>query len=107
MINLCLYTEFGLKYKMDTAGNLLELYYYDKQGKINPIDVNNPSPDKMYTAVYDEFLIGGGDGLSMLKREDKDIIERYSYDKDKVTIDYIKTINQPFQVRKDGRISIV
>ena len=97
----------GLSYKIDKSGNLLEMSYHDKQGQINKIDVNNPDQNKTYTAVYDEFLVGGGDDLSMLKRDDKDIIERYSYDKDKVTIDYIKSLNQPFEVRKDGRITVV
>ncbi len=97
----------GISYKMDTLGNLLTMSYYDKQGQIKSIDVNNPDPNKIYTAVYDEFLIGGGDNMTMLKREDKDIIERYTFDKDKVTIDYIKTLKQPFEVRKDGRIKIV
>ena len=97
----------GLSYKIDKQGNLLAISYHDKQGQIRSIDVNNPDPNKTYTAIYDEFLIGGGDNLSMLKREDKDIIERYTFDKDKVTIDYIKTLKQPFEVRKDGRITIV
>ena len=43
----------------------------------------------------------------MLERDDDEIIEHYSFDKDKVTIDYIRTLNQPFEVRKDGRIRIV
>jgi 5'-nucleotidase len=97
----------GLSYKIDKAGNLLEMSYHDKQGQIRNIDVNNPDPNKMYTAVYDEFLINGGDDLAMLKRDEKDIIERYTFDKDKVTIDYIKSLKQPFEVRKDGRITVV
>ena len=97
----------GLNYTLDKAGNLLALTYTDKQGQKRNIDVNNPDPNKTYTAVYDEFLIGGGDNLTMLKREDKDIIERYSYDKDKVTVDYIRTLQQPFEVRKDNRIQII
>lgn len=97
----------GLTYKLDSAGNLLELVYTDKQGQKRNIDVNNPDSNKVYTAVYDEFLIGGGDNLEMLKRNDSDILERYQFDKDKVTIDYIKTLQQPFEVRKDNRIQIV
>lgn len=97
----------GLSYTIDKQGNLLSMSYHDKQGQIRNIDVNNPDPNKTYTAIYDEFLINGGDNLSMLKRDEKDIIERYTYDKDKVTIDYIKTLNQPFEVRKDGRITVV
>lgn len=97
----------GLSYKLDRSGNLLELIYVDKQGHKRFIDVDNPDPNKVYTAVYDEFLVGGGDNLEMLKRDNNDILERYAFDKDKVTIDYIKTINQPFEVRKDNRIQIV
>lgn len=97
----------GLTYKIDKAGNLLELTYTDKQGQKRAIDVNNPDPNKTYTAVYDEFLISGGDNCTMLKRDDKDILERYEFDKDKVTIDYIKTLAQPFEVRKDNRIQVV
>ena len=97
----------GLTYKIDTAGNLLEMEYINKQGQVTSIDVNNPNPNKMYTAIYDEFLVNGGDGLSMLKREEKDILQRYAFDKDQPTIDYIKTLPQPFEVKKDNRIKIV
>lgn len=97
----------GITYKLDKSGNLLEMSYVDKQGKVHSIDVNDPDDDKYYVTVYDEFLVGGGDGLDMLKRDDDEIIERYSFDKDKCTIDYIKTLEQPFSVRKDGRIQIV
>ena len=45
--------------------------------------------------------------MDMLKREDKDILERYPFDKDQVTIDHIKTLKQPFSVHKDNRIKIV
>ena len=97
----------GLTYTMDSQGNLLDMYYLDKQGNKHFINVNDPDDDKYYTAVYDEFLIGGGDNLEMLERDDDEIIERYEFDKDKVTIDYIKTLSQPFEVRADGRIKIV
>ncbi len=97
----------GLTYTLDSQGDLKDLTYIDKQGHTRSIDINNPDPNKVYTAIYDEFLIGGGDNLEMLKRDDKDILERYTFDKDKVTIDYIKSLPQPFEVRKDNRIKIV
>lgn len=97
----------GLTYKLDSTGDLIELVYTDKKGNKRNIDVNNPDSNKIYTAVYDEFLVNGGDNLDMLKKEDKDIIERYPFDKDKVTIDYIKGLNGRFEVRKDNRIQIV
>ena len=86
---------------------MLVLYYLDKQGNKRFINVNDPDEDKYYTAVYDEFLINGGDDLEMLERDDDEILQRYDFDKDRVTIDYIKTLAQPFNVRKDNRIRIV
>lgn len=97
----------GLTYTLDKDGNLMALSYIDKNGQSKSIDVNNPDENRIYTAVYDEFLVNGGDNLTMLKRNDSDIIERYDFDKDKVTVDYIKSLSQPFDVRKDGRITIL
>lgn len=101
----------GLEYTLDSEGNLKELSYKDKQGKKSYIDINNPNTEKIYVAVYDEFLVKGGDNMSMLKKDPElnkdDILEHYTFDKDKVTIDYIKTLNQPFEVRCDNRIKIV
>ena len=99
----------GLNYTMDKNGNLLELTYVDKQNQKHSIDINNPSEDKFYTAIYDEFLIKGGDDMDMLEKDEgsDEIIQEYDFDKDKVTIDYIKTLQQPFEVRKDNRIKIV
>lgn len=97
----------GLTYTLDSQGNLLDLYYIDKKGEKHAINVSDPDDDKYYTAVYDEFLIGGGDDLDMLKRDNNEIIEKYSFDKDKVTNDYIRTLSQPFEVRKDNRIKIL
>lgn len=97
----------GLTYALNSKGELVSLSYVDKQGQKQAIDVNNPNPNKIYTAVYDEFLVGGGDDMEMLERDDDEIIERYQFDKDKVTIDYIKSLSQPFEVRKDNRIQII
>ncbi len=97
----------GLTYTMNLQGELVDMQYIDKQGNIHSVDVNNPDPNKTYTAIYDEFLLSGGDGLDMLKQEPQNIIEKYDFDKDKCTIDYIKKLVQPFNVKKDNRIKIV
>ena len=97
----------GLRYKLNKEGDLTEMTYVNKQGQKRIIDIKHPDSSKIYTAVYDEFLVEGGDNLFMLKREDKDILEKYEFDKDKITIDYIKNLAQPFEVKKDGRIQIV
>ncbi len=96
----------GLTYTVDSQGNLKDMYFVDKQNNKHKIDVNNPDANKMYTAVYDEFLFQGGDDLVMLRRKDSDIIEKYDFEKGDVTIDYIKSLKQPFDVRKDGRIKV-
>ena len=97
----------GLEYTLNRQGELLDLTFIDKTGAKQKIDVNNPNPNREFTAVYDEFLFNGGDKCEMLKRNESQILERYTYDKDKVTIDHIKSLQQPFEVRKDGRIKIV
>ena len=97
----------GLEYTMNKKGEVLDVTFVDKTGNKQKIDVNNPNPNKEYSVVYDEFLLNGGDKCEMLKRDESQIIQRYEYDKDKVTIDYIKSLQQPFEVRKDGRIKIV
>lgn len=97
----------GLTYTLDAQGELTELNYVDKNGQKQAIDVKNPNPNKIYTAAYDEFLVGGGDKLEMLKRSDDQIIEKYDFDKDLPTIKYIKSLSQPFEVRKDNRITIL
>lgn len=97
----------GLSYTLNSQGDLISMKYIDKQNQEHIIDVNNPDPNKMYNTVLDDFLYNGGDGLSMLKRQESDFVEKYDFPKDKVTIDYIKSIAQPFEVRKDNRIQII
>lgn len=94
----------GLSYAVNKDGEVTELFFVDKNGNKSSINVENPNPDKIYTAIYDEFSINGGDDMDMLEKDDEDIITRYEFDKDKVTIDYIKSLKQPFEVKEDGRI---
>ena len=97
----------GLNYTLNKNGDLLDLTFIDKSGHKQVIDVNNPNPNREFTAVYDEFLFNGGDKCDMLIRDESQVIQRYDFDKDKVTIDHIKTLPQPFEVHVDGRIKIV
>lgn len=97
----------GLSYTVNKKGEILEITHKDKAGNLHKIDVNNPNPNRIYTTIYDEFLVNGGDNMTMLKKTGADIIQKYDYDKDIVTIDYIKTLDQPFEVRSDNRIKVV
>ncbi len=97
----------GLTYKMNKEGKVIEANFIDKNNNIHKIDVNNPDPAKKYIATYNNFLFEGKDGMPMLNREDS-VIEKYKIDTGDCGIQYIKKLNnQPFEIRKDGRIQIV
>ncbi len=94
----------GLTYTLSKEGKVTEASFYDKQGQKHQIDVNNPSTTKMYDAVYDDFIIKGGDKFDMLKFAEG-TYQKFDFDKDKATIEYIKKLGgAPFEIKKDGRI---
>ena len=95
----------GIKYKVNNAGELVDLVIVDSAGNKIRIDVNNPSTDKKYLCAYNDFLANGGDGFSMLKKIN-DIIEYYGFDIDTATINYIKSISSPISFSTDRRIQI-
>lgn len=96
----------GLQYTMNDKGELLKLSYVDDSGKITPIDINNPNPDKVIRVAMDDFYATGGDGFHMLNK--KHIAEAvYDFDKDKLACDYIKKQNTPVDIVDDKRIEIV
>lgn len=97
----------GLKYTISRTGELKSATFLDKSGKEIPIDVNNPSTTKTYTVATDDFFASGGDKLISNKIEKDEIDEKFNFDKDKSTCDYIKKLNAPIELKDDGRITIV
>lgn len=97
----------GLKYTINRSGELKSVTFLDKEGKEVPIDVNNPSTTKTYTVATDDFFASGGDKLISNKIEKDEIDEKFNFDKDKSTCDYIKKLNAPIELKDDGRITIV
>lgn len=95
----------GLEYTMNKKGEILNITFLDKNGQKHPIDVNNPRKDKIYTIATDDFLASGGDKLIPNKLHEID--ERYDFDKDKLTCNYIKKSGKPVHLKDDGRIKIV
>ncbi len=94
----------GLTYTFDKNGKVIEANFLDKNNNPVPINVNNPDPNKKYVTIYDDYMCNGGDGFKMLKKMDN-MLEYYTFDKDKVAADYIKKLNnQPFDIVKDNRI---
>ncbi len=97
----------GLKYTVSRAGELKAASFIDKEGKENQIDINNPRANKVYTVATDDFLASGGDNLISNKIEKGEIDEKFDFDKDKLTCDYIKKLNSPVELKDDGRITVV
>ncbi len=97
----------GLKYTMSRNGEIKAASFIDKTGKEVPIDVNNPDPNKIYTVATDDFLASGGDNLISNKVASGEIDEKFDFDKDKLTCDYIKKLNAPIEIKDDGRIQVV
>ncbi len=94
----------GITYTLNKEGKVIEASFINKNNQAVPIDVNNPNANKKYIAVYDDFVCNGGDNFTMLAKMNN-MIEYYTFDKDKVAIDHIKRLNnQPFDIVKDNRI---
>lgn len=97
----------GLKYSVSKNGELKSATFIDKEGKEISIDINNPRTDKVYSVATDDFLASGGDNLISNKIEKGEIDEKFDYDKDKLTCDYVKKLNAPIELKDDGRIQVV
>lgn len=97
----------GLKYTVTRKGEIKAASFVDKNGKETPIDVNNPNPNKIYTVSTDDFFASGGDNLIPNKIQTGEYDKRYEFDKDKLVCDYIKKLNQPIDIKDDGRITVI
>ncbi len=95
----------GLKYTFNKAGDVLSMSFVDKQGKETPIDINNPSKEKMYTIASDDFCIGNTDGGGVnLPHRLETALKKFDFDKDIIVGEYIKHAKEPIEIKSDGRI---
>ena len=97
----------GLKYTVSRNGELKEASIIGKDGIAKPIDIKNPDANKVYTVATDDFLASGGDNLISNKIEKGEIDQKFDFDKDKLTCDFIKKSNTPVELKDDGRITVV
>ena len=94
----------GLNYTVSPKkGKLTAMNFVDKNGNEIPIDINNPSADKMYKVATDEFMMSAGADYAVLAPHDK-CIEIRPYDKDVITCEYIKHLDRPIDINQTGRI---
>lgn len=96
----------GLKYKGNKKGELLEMEYIDRNNKVHKIDVNNPDTTKKYTVACDDFYATGGNGYLDTSSTPDFVVNKYDFDKDKLTCDYIKKLDQPIEIKDDDRLII-
>lgn len=96
----------GLKYTISKDGKLKSASFIDKDGKINPIDIDNPRTDKFYKTALTDFYCQGHDGFSMLKKYEQ--AKKYDFDIVKCIEDYFtRHKNEQIDIYDDGRITIV
>lgn len=98
----------GLRYTYSKSlGKMTELYFIDKDGKENAINIEHPDKNKIYTVASDEFCIASDySGLNAKYRLDN-AITIFDHDKDKLVADYMKKQAEPFEIKPDGRIKVV
>lgn len=97
----------GMSYTVSKSGELKSLNFIDKEGKVIPIDINNPNPEKTYTVALDDFCATGGDGYFPKNVNPEFIKEKFDFDKDLLACDYLKKQGKPIEIKDDGRIAIV
>ncbi len=97
----------GLKYKCNKQGELLSLEFIDKNNNSHPIDINNPRTDKKYTVAADDFFAMGGDNYLPNNPNPDFVLRTFDMDKNKLACDHIKKLQQPFDIKYDGRVEIV
>jgi len=94
----------GLNYTVDPEkGKLTAMNFVDKNGNEHKIDINKPSMNKTYRVVTDEFLMSAGADYDVLAPEEI-YVEKYPFDKDVLTCEYIKEMNEPVIINQTGRI---
>ncbi len=102
----------GLTYKVNATGDLTEVNFIDKNGNKTPMDINNPSEDKVYTVAHDSFVAEDREkpeypGMLLSARKYKDT-KQFDFDKDKLAADYIEKMpsKDNLVITDDSRIQI-
>lgn len=95
----------GVKYSVNTNGEVKSIFFIDKTGKEISIDENNPNPFKTYSVAADTFVAKGGNGYINNKWDNAE--QKFNFDKDKFVVDYLQRINKPIDIKTDGRIKLI
>jgi 5'-nucleotidase len=93
----------GLKYSIDEQGKIQEVQIQGKDGNFTALNVKNPSDDKKFTAVYDDFMTYSSEYPTLNNCK---VIEKYPFDKTKLVSGYVEKIDKNnIKIKADGRIT--
>jgi len=96
----------GLRYNINKQGEISDLYYIDKYGREEKIDIDNPREDKIYRTVINDYYAMGKDNLAMLNKIDW--AERiFDFDFTYCVKQHFKKDKTPVEIKDDGRIKII
>ena len=96
----------GIKYTVNTLGELQSVSYISKDGEEKPININNPRDDKFYTTVINDYIALGNDGFKELNQPEN-ILEKYDFDATNCIKETLQKSKDPVEIYDDGRIQIV
>lgn len=96
----------GLKYVISKDGHIYNLRFINKEGKEEPIDINNPSTERKYLVAINDFYASGNDDLTMLNKM-SEAVEKFDYDLNYCVENYIRNHNEPIDIVDDGRLKII
>lgn len=96
----------GLRYCINKNGDISNLYFIDKNGKQNKIDIEHPREDKIYRTVINDYYAMGKDNLSMLNKIDW-AEKIFDFDFTKCVKDHFKKDQTPVEIKDDGRITFI
>lgn len=85
-----LFQVSGLHYAISKDGKAKDVYYTSKEGEKFYLDSQHPSEDKRIPVATRKFLLSGPAGLSMLVKDESEIIEECKNELD-LTVKYISS----------------
>ena len=92
----------GIRYTIDEKGQIKDVQFQDKKGNLTPLNSENPSDDKKFTAIADEFTINTSEYPTLKTAK---VLERYDFNRIKVTNEYLKKSDtNNIEIKLDGRI---
>lgn len=97
----------GLEYTITDKGRLVDLKFVDKDGTKKDIDINNPSETNKFTVACDDFFAYGGDNYLPVNPNPDYVIKKTDVDKNVYTVNYLKNLPQPVEIKADDRIKII